>query len=143
MALADSVDRDANRALRARFDEVYGQYQQLRSGLDELQRKLAQLRVVERSDDGQVTATVGPRGELISVELQPAVFRERDARALGEKITATVRRATAAAVAATQELVAAHLPANSGTVEYLRTGDFGTLLGRADAVVRGEAGRHG
>ncbi|TDB75805.1 YbaB/EbfC family DNA-binding protein [Micromonospora sp. KC723] len=141
--MADSVDRDANRALRARFDEVYGQYQQLRSGLDELQRKLAQLRVVERSADGHVTATVGARGELISVELQPAVFRERDAPALSRKITATVHRAAAAAVAATQNLVAAHLPAGSGTVEYLRTGDFGALLGRADAVSRGEAGRHG
>lgn len=58
--MAEGADRDANRALRARFDEVYGQYQRLRSGLDELQGKLAELRVTERSDDGQVTAVAGP-----------------------------------------------------------------------------------
>ncbi|PZF93579.1 hypothetical protein C1I99_20400 [Micromonospora deserti] len=134
--MADSVDRDANRALRARFDEVYGQYQRLRSGLDELQARLAELRVTERSADGQVTATVGARGELISVELHPGVYHDRDARALSRKITTTVQRAGAAAVAATQELVAGYLPAGSGSVEFLRTGDFGSLLGRADTAMR-------
>src|SRR3954463_11984523 len=43
--VADRVDRDANRALRARFDDVLGQYRQLRSGLGDLQRELAELRI--------------------------------------------------------------------------------------------------
>ncbi|MFE9653036.1 YbaB/EbfC family nucleoid-associated protein [Micromonospora sp. NPDC006431] len=133
--MAESADRDANRALRARFDEVYGQYQRLRSGLDELQTRLAELRVTERSDDGQVTALVGARGELISVELAPSVFHDRDAKALSRKITTTVLRASAAAVTATQELVAGYLPPGSPSVEYLRTNDFGALLGRADVVL--------
>ncbi|MFG1776062.1 YbaB/EbfC family nucleoid-associated protein [Micromonospora sp. NPDC049051] len=136
MALAESVDRDANRALRARFDEVYGDYQRLRSGLDELQGRLAELRVTERSEDGQVTATAGARGEVISVELHPSAFHDRDAKALSRKITATVRRAGEAAVAASQQLVAGYLPAGSGATDFLRTGDFGSLLGRADAVLR-------
>ncbi|QLQ39398.1 YbaB/EbfC family nucleoid-associated protein [Micromonospora robiginosa] len=137
--MAESADRDANRALRARFDEVYGQYQRLRSGLDELQTRLAELRVTERSDDGQVTAVVGARGELISVEVSPAVFHDRDARALSRKITETVLRANAAAGAATRELVSGYLPPGSPSVEFLRTHDFGALLGRADAVAsRGE-----
>ncbi|MEV4770027.1 YbaB/EbfC family nucleoid-associated protein [Micromonospora sp. WMMD723] len=143
MALAERVDRDANQALRARFDEVYGQYQRMRSGVDDLRAELAELRVTERSDDGQVTATVGARGELISVELDAAVYRDRDHHALSRKITTTVQRACARATTATQELVAAHLPAGSGSVEFLRTGDFGALLGRADAVLRREAERHG
>ncbi|MEH0933841.1 YbaB/EbfC family nucleoid-associated protein [Micromonospora psammae] len=143
MALAESVDREANRALRARFDEVYGQYRRLRSGLDELQTRLTELRVTERSDDGQVTATVGARGELIDVELSAAVFRDRDAKALSRKVTTTVRRATAAAAAATQELVAGYLPAGSGSADFLRSGDFGALLGRADAAVQGEGERRG
>ncbi|WP_341719128.1 YbaB/EbfC family nucleoid-associated protein [Micromonospora sp. FIMYZ51] len=134
--MTDNVDRAANRALRARFDEVFGQYQQLRSGLDELQARLAELRVTERSEDGQVTATVNARGELVSVELASAIYRDRDPRALSTKITATVRRASAAATAATQELVAGYLPAGSGTADFLRTGDFGALLGRADTVLR-------
>jgi len=137
--VAESADRDANHALRARFDEVYGQYQRLRSGLDELQGKLAELRVTERSGDGQVTAVAGARGELIAVEVAPSVFHDRDAKALSRKITATVLRASATAVAATQELVAGYLPPGAPSVEFLRTNDFGALLGRADAVLsRGE-----
>ncbi|WP_328339908.1 YbaB/EbfC family nucleoid-associated protein [Micromonospora sp. NBC_00421] len=143
MALAEKVDRDANQALRARFDEVYGQYQRLRSGVDDLRSELAALRITERSDDGQVTATVGARGELISVELTGAVYHDRDHQALSRKITTTVHRACARASRATQELVATHLPAGSGSVEFLRTGDFGALLGRADAVLRREGERHG
>ncbi|MEU7614726.1 YbaB/EbfC family nucleoid-associated protein [Micromonospora rifamycinica] len=143
MALAERVDRDANDALRARFDEVYGQYRRLRSGVDELRSELAELRVTERSDDGQVTATVGARGELISVELTGEVYHDRDHRALSGKITATVHRACSRAATATQELVAAHLPAGSGSVEFLRTGDFGALLGRADTVLRRGDERHG
>lgn len=134
--MVERVDRDANRALRARFDEVHDQYQRLRSGLDELQGRLAQLRVTERSEDGQVTVVAGARGEIVSVDVHPSVFKDRDAKALSRKITATTHRAAAAAVAATQDLVAGYLPAGSGSMEFLRTGDFGDLLGRADAVMR-------
>ncbi|MFC8846235.1 MULTISPECIES: YbaB/EbfC family nucleoid-associated protein [unclassified Micromonospora] len=135
--MAESVDREANRALRARFDEVYGHYRQLRSGLDELRSRLASLRVTARSDDGQVTVVAGARGDIVSVELTPAALRSRDAGALSRKITSTVHRATATAVAETQELVVGYLPAGSGSMEFLRTGDFDALLGRADAVMRG------
>ncbi|MEV0325556.1 YbaB/EbfC family nucleoid-associated protein [Micromonospora echinospora] len=140
--MAGNVDRDANRALRARFDEVHGQYQQLRSGLDELQARLAELRVTERSDDGQVTATVDARGQLIAVELHPSVYQVRDAQALSRKITSTVRKATAAATATTQGLVADYLPANSGAPDFLRSGDFGSLLRRADTIMGRDGGRH-
>ncbi|MCW3839782.1 YbaB/EbfC family nucleoid-associated protein [Micromonospora yasonensis] len=137
--MAESVDRDANHVLRARFDEVYGQYQRLRSGLDELQTKLTELRVTERSDDGQVTAMAGARGELVSIEVSPSVFHDRDAKALSRKITATVLRASAAAAEATRELVAGYLPPGSPSVEFLRTNDFSALFGRADVVLsRGE-----
>ncbi|MFC8296667.1 YbaB/EbfC family nucleoid-associated protein [Micromonospora orduensis] len=133
--MSERVDRDANRELRARFDDVYGQYQQLRSNLDELRAKLAAVRVTRRSADGQVTVTVGARGELVAIELDPAVYQVRDAEALSRRITETVRAATTAAGDATRDLVAAHVPAGSGPVEFLRTGDFGALLGRAEAVL--------
>ncbi|MGC4745877.1 YbaB/EbfC family nucleoid-associated protein [Micromonospora sp. DT201] len=137
--MSEHSDRGTNRELRARFDDVYGQYQQLRSGLDTLQTRLAELRVTRRSADGQVTATVGAQGQLIDVELAPTVYRERDAVALGRKITETVHAATTAAADATRDLVAETMPAGSGSVDFLRTGDFAALLGRADAVLgRGE-----
>jgi len=141
--LAESADRDVNRALRARFDEIHDEYRLLRSGMDELARRLAELRVTERSDDGQVTATVGARGQVISVDLDRAIYRDRDVEALSRKITSTIGRATLAAVSTTQDLVARHLPASAGTVDFLRTGDFGSLLGRSDASLPGGGDRRG
>lgn len=70
------------------------------------------------------------------MEVEPGVFHDRDARALSRKITTTVHRASAAAVNATQELVAGYLPAGSPSVDFLRTNNFDALLGRADAVLR-------
>ncbi|WP_433537127.1 YbaB/EbfC family nucleoid-associated protein [Micromonospora sp. CA-249363] len=133
--MSERVDRDVNRELRARFDDVYGQYQQLRSGLDTLTARLAELRVTRSSPDGHVTATVGAQGQVIEVVLAPAVYRVRDAEALGRKITETIRAAVTAATQATQDLVAETMPAGVGSAEFLRTGDFGALLGRADAVL--------
>ena len=139
--MAQTADRQVNRALRERFDEVYRQYERLRSGLDELQQRLAALRMTERSDDGQVTATVGPRGQLVKLELDPRIYRDRDVNALAAKITATVDRAVASATAAVQELVGGYLPPGSGAVDYLKDGDFGSLLRRSDAALRAEAER--
>nr|WP_246382680.1 YbaB/EbfC family nucleoid-associated protein [Micromonospora jinlongensis] len=93
------------------------------------------MRVTRRSADGQVTATVGARGEVIEVELTPAVYRERDAGALGRKITETIRTAATAAADATRDLIAETVPASSGSMDFLRTGDYAALLGRADAVL--------
>lgn len=136
----EQADRGVNRDLRARFDDVYGQYQQLRSGLDTLQTRLAALRVTRRSADGQVTATVGAQGQLIEVELTPAIYRDRDAAALGRKITETIRTAATAAADATRDLVAESMPAGSGATDFLKTGDYAALLGRADAALgKGEA----
>lgn len=141
--MAQTADRDTNRALRARFDEVYGQYQQLRSGLDELQQRLADVRATERSADGRVTATVGPRGQLLRLDLDPGIYRDRDAEALAAAITETVQRAAASVTASVQHLVGGYLPAGSGALDFVRDGDFGALLRRGDAQLRAEADRDG
>ncbi|BCJ64338.1 YbaB/EbfC family nucleoid-associated protein [Polymorphospora rubra] len=139
--MTQSADRDANRALRARFDEVYGQYERLRSNLDELRRRLAAVEVTASSDDGRITATVGPRGQLVKLVLDPRVHHTHDAEALAARITGTVQRAARQAGTAVRELVAGYLPAGSGAVDFLDGGDFGALLRRGDAALREEAGR--
>jgi len=125
--MPDRVDRDANRALRARFDDVAGQYRRLRSGLDDLQRELAELRVSATSRDGAVTATVDARGHLVDLTLH----RTRSAT-LESTILTTVRAATDRALTRVQELMAQIMPAGSGAVDFVRDNDFGSLLRRAD-----------
>ena len=137
--MAHTADRDANRALRARFDEVFGQYQRLRSGMDELQRRLAAMQVTAESEDGHVRATVGPRGQLVKLTLDPRIYREADADALARKITETVQQATERSTEQVQRVVADYLPAGSAAVDFLKDNNFGTLLRRQDAMMRQEA----
>jgi DNA-binding protein YbaB len=124
--VADRADRDANQALRARFDDVAGQYRRLRSGLDDLQRELTELRVSATSRDGSVTATVDSRGHLVDLKLHKAAT-------LDKTILSTVQAATDAAMARVQELMAATLPRDSGAAAFVRDGDLGSLLRRADS----------
>jgi DNA-binding protein YbaB len=134
------ADRDANSALKARFAEVYGQYERLRAGMDELQTRLAALRVTAESDDGCISATVGPRGQLVDLDLDPDIYLRPDAERLAREITRTVQEATSRAVDQVQRLVADYLPDGSPAVDFLKDNNFGTLLRRQDAVMReGEA----
>lgn len=134
--MAETADREANHALRARFDDVFGQYQRLRSGLDEIQGKLAEMRVGAQSSDGLITATVDARGQLTDLRLDRRVYRETDPDRLSRAILATVHEATARAGDDVRELMTAYLPAESGAMRFVRDQDFGSLLRRQDDIMR-------
>jgi DNA-binding protein YbaB len=136
------ADRDANHALRARFDDVFGQYQRLRSGMDDLQQRLAALQVSAESDDGLIRATVGPRGQLIDLRLDRRIYRDMDAAELGRKIVATTEKAAAQVAEQVQQMMAGYLPADSGPMQFIKDNNFGSLLRRQDAIMR-EADDHG
>ena len=134
--MADMADRDANHALRARFDDVFGQYQRLRSGMDEMQQRLAALQVTAESEDGLIRATVGPRGQLIDLRLDRRIYRDMDAAELGRKIVATTEQAAAQAAEQVQQVMSGYLPADSGPMQYIKDNNFGSLLRRQDAIMR-------
>ena len=134
--MADMADRDANHALRARFDDVFGQYQRLRSGMDGMQQRLAALQVTAESEDGLIRATVGPRGQLIDLRLDRRIYRDMDAAELGRKIVATTEQAAAQAAEQVQQLMSGYLPADSGPMQFIKDNDFGSLLRRQDAIMR-------
>jgi DNA-binding protein YbaB len=130
------ADRDANHALRARFDDVYGQYQRLRSGMDDLQQRLAAMQVTVESSDGLVRVTVGPRGQLVGLHLDRRVYRDLDADTLARTILTTTQQAVAQTTTQVQEMMAGYLPPESGSMQFLKDGDFGSLLHRQDAMMR-------
>ena len=134
--MADMADRDANHALRARFDDVYGQYQRLRSGMDDIQQRLAALQVTAESDDGLIRATVGPRGQLIDLRLDRRIYRDMDAGELGRTIVSTTEKAAAQVAEQVQQMMAGYLPADSGPMQFIRDNNFGSLLRRQDAIMR-------
>ena len=131
--MAETADRDANQGLRDRLAEVHGRYARLRSDLDDLQRRLASLRVSCVSDDGLVRATVGPRGQLVDLRLDRAIYREADSDRLARTIVATVREAAARTAGQVEEMMTGYLPAESGTLRFVRDNELGALMGRHDA----------
>jgi DNA-binding protein YbaB len=130
------ADRDANHALRARFDDVYGQYRRLRSGMDDLQQRLSTMQVSAESPDGLVRVTVGPRGQLVDLRLDRQVYRDMDAEQLARTIVATTQDAVAKTTAQVEELMAGYLPPESGSMQFLRDNNFANLLRRQDALMR-------
>jgi DNA-binding protein YbaB len=136
------ANRDANHALRARFDDVFGQYQRLRSGMDDMQQRLAELQATAESEDGLIRATVGPRGQLIDLRLDRRIYRDMDAAELGRKIVATTEQAAAQAAEQVQQMMSGYLPADSGPMQFIKDNNFGSLLRRQDAIMR-EADDHG
>ena len=134
--MADMANRDANHALRARFDDVLGQYQRLRSGMDDMQRRLAELQISAESDDGLIRATVGPRGQLIDLRLDRRIYRDMDAGELSRKIVTTTEQAAAQMAEQVQQMMAGYLPADSGPMQFIKDNDFGSLLRRQDAIMR-------
>ncbi|BCJ74234.1 hypothetical protein CS0771_37780 [Catellatospora sp. IY07-71] len=130
-----TVDRDANAALRARFDEVHARYTHLRENVGELQRQLAGLEVSLASPDGTVTVVVGARGQLLRLKLHERAYAAHRPDRLAELITQTTRKAEQAAAEATAELVARAVPGETGVPELLRGGDLGALLRRHDETM--------
>ena len=137
--MADSADRDANHALRARFDDVFGQYERLRSGMDDIQQRLASMEVSAESDDGNVRATVGSRGQLTDLRLDRRAYRDLTPDELARLIVATVAEASTRTTREVEQLMAAYLPADSGPMRFLKDNDFGSLMRRPDRIMR-EAG---
>jgi DNA-binding protein YbaB len=118
--VADTADRDANHALRARFDEVAGQVQRLRSGLGDLQKQISALRVSATSRDGNVTATVDARGQLVDLAL-----RRSPSASL---IVSTAQAAAASAQRQVRDMMGSVLPESSGAMRYLNDGDLNSLV---------------
>lgn len=98
------------RGLQAQAEELMAQFQKLRSGASELQERLQAVQVKATSTDKYVTVTVGPRGQLISLELDPRIYRNPNSAALAASITETIQRATAEAADKVAELCKPYMP---------------------------------
>ncbi len=93
--------------------------QELNSTLDNAartQREIFEVTGTAWSEDRMIKAVVGPRGQLIELEIDPRIYRKPNSKALAATIVATVRTAVDDAVAKTQEILDRNLP------RELRTG---------------------
>lgn len=118
--------------LRALAEELTGQLAKVRSGLGDMQKELSALTATAKSPDGYVTATVGPRGQLVRLHLDGRIYRNPDSAKLAATITETVQKATAEVAEKVQEVTAKYAP-GVDVSPYLR-GDASARLNRFDFV---------
>lgn len=96
--------------MRAYAEELEKRFRRLQEEGPKLQERARSLQVTEKSGDGLITATVGARGELIRLDIDPRIYRRPDARALADQITETIKKAGAKARDQVVELFATLVP---------------------------------
>jgi DNA-binding protein YbaB len=111
--------------------------------LGETQRKLAHVTGTGRSADRLVTVTVGPRGQLVDLEIDPRVFRNPDARGLADAILAAARAAVEDANVKTMSVVDGTVPAELRSGPFGGDDTLGALINRHDADMATEGGDDG
>lgn len=80
--------------------------------LPKTQRELMSLTAEAWSEDGLVRAEVGPRGQLIDLEIDPRVFRRPDSEALRDSIMEAVSTAIRGIGERSQEILSGQMPAD-------------------------------
>jgi DNA-binding protein YbaB len=124
-------ERDLS-GLRALAEELTGQLAKVRSGLGDMQNELSAVTATVKSPDGYVTATVGPRGQLVRLHLDGRIYRNPDSAKLAATITETVQKATAEAAEKVQGVTAKYAP-GVDVSSYLQ-GDVTQRLNRFDFI---------
>lgn len=104
--MADPVGRPGWSALTSMMNDLRGAF----AGLKERQRKIMSITATAWSDDRLVKVTVGPRGQLIELEIDPRVYRSPNSKALAATILSTVRAAVEEVMAKTAEAASEGLP---------------------------------
>ena len=77
----------------AAFGEMVGDLKRSLENVGDAQKKLMRVTGTAWSEDRLVKAVVGPRGQLIELELDPRIYRKPNSKALSASILATVRAA--------------------------------------------------
>ncbi|MDH2425067.1 YbaB/EbfC family nucleoid-associated protein [Sphaerisporangium sp. TRM90804] len=133
----DALGRADAAEVQAYADELRAAFVRLREEAPALHEKARTLQVTERSRDGLVSATVGARGDLVRLDIDPRVYRRPDSRHLADAITETVQRAAATAQARVIEIFEPLIPEDQMRAHL--EGDLDRVLDQMAARLR-EAG---
>ena len=102
---------ETNALLRARLDELLGDYERAQASLATARERMRSVRGSARSGDGTVSVQVDARGQLAGLDLEPRAYQ----RFSPSLLAAEIMRLTGAAVADVNgqlgEIMAPFLPA--------------------------------
>lgn len=125
--------------MQAQLDEMMDQYKEMRSNLVTMQEECLRVQATAYSEDGHVVVTVGPRGHLLGIRIDPVVNR----RSNTDELCASIMEAVDAAVGTALEEVATITRRYAPDVDLGELGDFdlSSLLQRSDASMLREEER--
>ena len=89
---------------------MLAQLKKTADSLPETQERMMSVTGVSWSDDRMVKVVVGPRGQLVDLEIDPREFRRPDAAELSAKILATAGEAVRKVTGEVQRIMAEQLP---------------------------------
>jgi DNA-binding protein YbaB len=124
----ESLGQPDAAAMRAYADELRDMFRQIQDAGLELHAEARAVQITETSRDGLVSVTVGARGELVRLDLDPRIYRRPDARRLADTITETAQRAVARAQERVMEIFEPVIP--RADLKAHLDGDLETALTR-------------
>ncbi|MFC0531058.1 YbaB/EbfC family nucleoid-associated protein [Phytohabitans kaempferiae] len=122
------MERPQWSAIRGVIDDL----QQTIENAAQTRQQIMEITGTAWSDDRLVKAVVGPRGQLIELEIDPRVYRTPNSKALAATIMSTVRAAVEDANEKTKEIVEKVMPKDRGLGLIGKT-DFDVLMESHDA----------
>ncbi len=122
--------------MRAYADELEKRFHRLQEDGPKLAKRARALQVTEKSPDGLISATVGSRGELIRLDIDPRIYRRPDARELADTIAETITKAGTRARQEVVDLFAELVPREQMTAQL--NGDQDALTEVLHKQMRGE-----
>ncbi|MFC6083139.1 YbaB/EbfC family nucleoid-associated protein [Sphaerisporangium aureirubrum] len=122
--------------LQAYADELRAGFLRMQQEIPALHERARTLQVTEKSPDGLISATVGARGDLVRLDIDPRVYRRPDSRQLADTITATVQSAAAKARERVVEIFAPLIPGEQMKAHL--EGDLQAVLDQMTARLPGE-----
>ncbi len=122
--------------MQAYADELRALFLRMQDEALDLHERARAVQVTETSADGLVSATVGPRGDLVRLDIDPRVYRRPDSRHLADTITETVGRAAARARERVVEIFEPLVPAEQMAAHL--DGDVETAMRQLAERMTGE-----
>ncbi|WP_214411983.1 YbaB/EbfC family nucleoid-associated protein [Sphaerisporangium fuscum] len=117
-------------------EELRANFMRLQNEAPALHEKARAVQITETSKDGLISATVGPRGDLIRLDIDPRIYRHPDSRQLADSITSTVQKAAEKAQAKIIELFEPLIPAEQMKAHL--DGDVESVLEQMTAQLLGK-----
>ncbi len=95
---------------QAQIDGLLTQYRQMQANLGHVRQKMTEVSATAQSPDGLISATVGYRGDLTALEIDPRALRPADPQALADSIVAATQAAVEQVREEIHEVMAPAIP---------------------------------